>query len=150
MNKDWNLTGGVIIIGSLLWQDHFNGQDNIRKDWRNNNLDEKSKIMVKLPIRYGRYSNGNIYTMVFSNNCQRYKRLGTGYVFPFKSNQMRDFDALLSEAKAMSSAEGMDGDLEKDWGKVSILFNPDKINTKIEEQKLLEWSEQFEKNGSWT
>ncbi len=150
MNKDWNLTGGVIIIGSLLWQDHLSNQDNIRKDWRNNNLDEKSKIMVKLPIRYGRYSSGCIYTMIFSNNCQRYKRLGTGYIFPFRSNPIKDIGALLSEAKAMSKAEGMNGSLENDWGKVNILFNPDKINPKIKGQILLEWRKQSGiKKRSW-
>lgn len=153
MNKDWNLKGGVIIIGSLLWEDRLNldDQNDIRKEWRNKNLNEKSKTMVKLPIRYGRYSNDRIYTMVFSNDCQKDKKLGTGYIFPFKSKPpIRDIGALLSKAKAMSKAEGLDKNLEKDWGKIAILFNPDKINPEIKKQILLEWSKQSEiKKGSW-
>ena len=67
------LKGGVIIIGSLLWQDDLklNTNDKIRYNWRNTSLNLSEKILVKLPIRYGRYSDGNIYTMVFSMNCEK-------------------------------------------------------------------------------
>lgn len=153
MSKNWNLTGGVIIIGSLLWQDHLNN-DNIRKNWRNYHIDNKSKIMVKLPIRYGRYSNKDcIYTMVFSNNCQRYKRLGTGYIFQFKSNPIKNFKQLLFEAKAISIAEGMNGNFwggNKDiWGNIGILFNTSKINKKIKEDILITWGKKFlDNNGN--
>lgn len=143
MSKNWNLIGGVIVIGSLLWQNHLNNQDNIRRNWRNYHLDKKSKIMVKLPIRYGRYSNNDIYTMVFSNNCQRYKNLGTGYIFPFKSNPINNFKQLLFKAKAMSKAEGMNGKFcggsRNIWGKMGILFNNSKIDKKIKDSILRSW-----------
>ncbi len=145
MSNDWNLKGGVIIIGSLLWEDHLNNQKNIRKNWRNYHLDKRSKIMVRLPITYGRYSNNGIYTMVFSNNCQRYKNLGTGYIFPFKSNPINNFRQLLYKAKAMSKAEGMNGRFcgitsnGEIWGKMGILFNNSKIDKKIKDDILSSW-----------
>lgn len=150
MNKNWNLIGGVIMLGSLLWQDHLHNtkNDNIRKQWREKAL-ANDRIIAKLPIRYGRYSNGGIYTMVFSNNCQRYKRLGTGYISLFKSNPINDFNKLLSEAKAMSIAEGMNGNFwgvsgnGDIWGKMGILFNDLKIDKKIKRIILNGWEKQF-------
>lgn len=144
MSKNWNLTGGVIITGSLLWEDHLNNRVN-RKNWRNYHLDKKSKIMVKLPIRYGRYSDKGIYTMVFSNNCQRYKKLGTGYIFPFKSNPINNFRQLVLKSIAMSRAEGMHGKFcgvtsnGEIWGKMGILFNNSKIDKKTKENILSGW-----------
>ena len=74
------LNGGVIIIGSLLWQHDLCPEkfDNVRRSWRNAALILDEKILVKLPIRYGRYSKGSIYTMVFSTRCEKTQRLGTG------------------------------------------------------------------------
>jgi len=144
MSKNWNLTGGVIIIGSLLWEDHLNNRVN-RKNWRNYHLDKKSKIMVKLPIRYGRYSDKGIYTMVFSNNRQRYKKLGTGYIFPFKSNPINNFKQLALKSIAMSRAEGMHGKFcgvtnnGEIWGKMGILFNNSKIDIRTKESILSSW-----------
>lgn len=38
--ENLNLTGGVLIIGSLLWQDDLDltKKDHIRKTWRDNHL----------------------------------------------------------------------------------------------------------------
>jgi hypothetical protein len=156
VKENWNLRGGVIIIGSLLWQDHLENkdQDDIRKKWRNYNLIKKSKTMVRLPIRYGRYSKDSIYTMVFSSDCQKDRKLGTGYIFSFRLKPIKGIKALLTKAKAMSKAEGMERKLENDWGKIAILFNPDKINPEIKKQILLEWNKEVEKikeleEGSW-
>jgi len=90
--------------------------------------------------------------MVFSRDCQKDKKLGTGYIFSFRLKPIKGIKALLTKAKAMSKAEGMDGDLENDWGKIAILFNPDKINPKIKKQILLEWNKNKQsgiKKGSW-
>ena len=57
------LKGGVILIGSLYWQDDLKKNDNIRKEWRDTSLDIEKSILAKLPIRYGRYSNNDIYTI---------------------------------------------------------------------------------------
>jgi hypothetical protein len=122
---NWNLRGGVIIIGSLLWQDHLEKvNDNIRRDWRNSHLDIDNKIPVKVPIRYGRKSKSNIMTMVFSNRMAR--RLGFGYVVPFKKN-INDQDELLHECIALSKAEGMKGKLVASWGGVLAYLLNDTI-----------------------
>lgn len=81
---NWNLKGGVIIIGSLLWQEHLHKPgDKIRLDWRKDYLDLENKIQVKVPIRYGRISTksgSGIITMVFSNKMK--KKLGFAHVVP--------------------------------------------------------------------
>jgi len=149
MNNKWKLKGGVIIIGSLLWESDLNNQKNKRKNWRNTHIDKNAKIMIKLPIRYGRSSNNRIYTMVFSNNCQRYKNLGTGYIFPFKSNPINDFRQLVLKAIAMSRVEGMLGKFcgltknEEIWGKMGILFNNSKIDKEIKDIIIKKWEEKI-------
>ena len=116
-NKGWNIHGSVITIGSLYWQDYLNKQsDNIRKKWRERYLGleiDKTKILVKLPIRYGRYSKNKVYTMVFSANCEKQNKLGTGYVIPFLSNPINDFYDIEFETRQMSIAEGMKGRFEE-------------------------------------
>jgi len=129
------LKGGVIIIGSLLWEDDLDKGDNLRNNWRINSLDLQGKILVKLPIRYGRYSKNNIYTMVFSLNCEKNSKLGTGYIIPFKQNTIKHLDILVSEARKMSEAEGMKnrfiGENKDIWGSMGILVNKDKIENII-------------------
>lgn len=80
---NWELKSGVIIIGSLLWQDYLEREgDNIRLNWRNSNLDMENKIPVKVPIRYGRISEkSGIPTMIYSNRMKN--KPGFGYVVPF-------------------------------------------------------------------
>jgi hypothetical protein len=117
----WNLRGGVIIIGSLLWQDYLKKQgDNIRINWRNAHLDLKNRIPVKVPIRYGRRSSSNIMTMVFSNRMA--KKTGFGYVVPFKK-KINNKDEFLCEALALSTAEGMQGKFVCSWGVLTYLLN---------------------------
>ena len=159
MGKKWYLTGGVIIIGSLLWEDHLNNilpiNNYIRNNWRKYHIENISKIMVKLPIRYGRCSDRNIFTMVFSNNCQRYKRtrLGTGYIYQFKTNPITNFKQIICEARAMSIAEGMNGNFwggNRDiWGNMGILFNTSKIEKIIKNEILCKWAKEFfDNNGN--
>ncbi len=119
----WNFKGGVIIIGSLLWQDYLNPGDDIRASWRNAHLDLNSKIPVKVPIRYGRTSgskSSKIMTMVFSNRMAR--NTGFGYVVPFK-RVINNKDELLCEAMALSAAEGMNGNFVSTWGVLAYLLN---------------------------
>ena len=58
------LTVGVLIIGSLYWRPE--GRDRWRR-WR---LDSDNKWLVKAPIRYGRRSQNQTYTMIFSPEHQ--------------------------------------------------------------------------------
>lgn len=116
-----SLKGGVIIIGSLLW-------DNAdRKKWRNDNLLTEDKFQVFVPIRYGRLSESrqNTYTMVFSNECDSEKNRGTGWVLPIKRT-LDSFNDLQNEAQALSNAEGIGESLCREWGCVALLLNPKK------------------------
>ena len=126
------LRGGVIIIGSLLWDNKVN-----RQKWRKNDLCSKNQFKVYIPIRYGRYScKRKIYTMVFSNNCylKRYG-LGTGWVLPIKA-KINLFSELKEEAKKMGEAEGFNNGFSGDWGSVALLLNPNKI---IDDSIKEEW-----------
>lgn len=129
---NWNLRGGVIIIGSLLWQNYLRKQNNtIRLDWRNSQVDIENKIPVRVPIRYGRISDGNIMTMVFSNRMA--KRNGFGYVVPFKKN-INNLDDLLCECLALSKAEGMGENFVKNWGVLAYLLNDSIIEKNIKKE----------------
>jgi hypothetical protein len=151
--QNLHLKGGVIIIGSLLWQDNYKDKDNdkIRYDWRNKYLDLSSKILTRLPIRYGRYSSDNIYTMVFSTDCEKSSKSGTGFVVPFKRGYIDNMDDLISEAQMMSKAEGMDekfiGGKNSSWASMGILVNRNRVQPDIYKIVLTKWSEKFKNDG---
>lgn len=109
---------GVIIIGSLLWD------NSIRNKWRNCHLDKSRQFQVYLPIRYGRLSTTrhNTYTMVFSYKCYSYG-LGKGWFFPIKK-EINNFEELKNEAFAMAKAEGINSGLVNSWGIIGLLVNP--------------------------
>ena len=124
-----NIKSGVLIIGSLFWQDYLNKKgDNIRLNWRNSRLDFEKRIHVKVPIRYGRISSSKIPTMVFSNSMK--DKLGFGYLVPFKKI-IRDENELLNETLALSTAEGMRENFVTSWGVLAYLFNEEKISKDI-------------------
>lgn len=150
-DENIKLQVGVIIIGSLLWDDDLKTADNLRKNWRAQSLDTQNKILVKLPIRYGRYSRGGIYTMVFSTNCEKTNRLGSGYIIPLKQNPIKHVDILISEARKMSEAEGMKnkfigGDKEI-WGSMAILINKKKVINKLTEKIIRRWTVVLKADG---
>jgi hypothetical protein len=115
------LRGGVLIIGSLLWDDKEN-----RARWREDNLDIESKFQVYLPIRYGRQSStrNNTYTMVFSNKCySKNYGLGKGWIVPIVA-EIHSFDELKQEASKIGKTEGFEDGFSSSWGVVAIKFNP--------------------------
>lgn len=136
-----NLKGGVIIIGSLLWDN-----DN-RSEWRKRSLDTlDKKIPVPLKICYGRESSAhrhNTYTMVFSNNP--FIGLGQGYIVKFK-NDIKSKEMLKEQAFALAKAEGIWTNklsfLGKNWGAVGLLVNENKA---IADFIKLMWNELFQK-----
>ncbi len=147
-DKTFNLKGGVLIIGSLLWQDYLNiTGDNIRKTWRADHLSEDSKIMVNIPIRYGKLSKkNNIYTMTFSKTLCKNK-LGTGYFVPFRKTNITTMIDLFEEAKALSNAEGMEENFTVSWGTLGIIFNKDRIDKHVMSELIAFWkSKVTEKN----
>ena len=118
---------GVIIIGSLLWE---NTEERI--NWRKN-LDISKKQFIKLPIRYGRQSNQNrhgTYSMVFSNETNISTLIGQGVVIPFKNliSSKAEFNEVMLQ---LSEAEGISNQyICKSWGTVSIILNPFIIDEK--------------------
>lgn len=127
--RTMKLKGGVIIIGSLIWEDNLNNEakDNIRKKWREQNLLNK-RILTKVPIRYGRESGQNrkeTYTMVFSKSCEN--SLGQAIIIPF-NHKLITFEGLERQAIALAIAEGIykknNQRLTSNWGSVGLLINP--------------------------
>lgn len=124
--KKNDLKGGVLIIGSLLWDN-----DEIRVNWRNKHVSLENKIQVSVPIRYGRISSQKrfgTYTMVFSMECMEECKLGKGYFVPFLSNPS-DFPALKAEGLSLIGAEQdkselTDGYFHWDWGSIVLCINP--------------------------
>ncbi|HVM86696.1 MAG TPA: hypothetical protein VMT76_00815 [Puia sp.] len=148
LEKELNVTGGVLIIGSLLWQNNLGRQNNtIRNDWRKQFLDESQKIKVNVPIRYGRLSGGEVYTMTFSNSCRI--RLGSAYLVPFRQNPVKNFAELLTESQELSYAEGMDRKFIKSrenipWSVLGLLFNNGKIALDNKKQMSDWWQQQIQ------
>jgi hypothetical protein len=150
-NRKFNLKGGVLIIGSLLWQDYLDEVgDDIRKTWRAEHLLTDNKIMVKAPIRYGRYSQKNqIYTMTFSKSVSRTK-LGTGYFVPFRNTVLTSGDDIVNEATALSKAEGMKNKFVANWGaSLGILFNDKKIDGKAKSYLTKLWNSKITANNDF-
>ena len=127
------LQGGVLIIGSLLWDDN-----NGRTQWRTQRLNIDNAKPVAVPIRYGRFSNDRgAYTMVFSKLCYRHKVLGRGVIVPF-TRSIATFDDLKSEAEHLDTAEGMNGNWE--WGAIGLLKNP---SSRLTGDFLEQWKRYF-------
>ena len=119
MSEHAGLSVGILIIGSLLW-------DERRQAWRNARLDMASIDTVTAPIRYGRLSSsrGKTYTMVFSRLCKpgRAKLVHC-------SHMVSSPEDLLVEAEHLWKAEqpGADaGRIAVNWGCVGLLSNPER------------------------
>ncbi len=111
------LNAGILIIGSLLW-------DERRRPWREARLDMDSAQTATAPIRYGRLSEsrGKTYTMVFSRLCAG----GHAKVLRCTRGVSTPAD-LIAEAEALWKAEqpGADtGRIAVNWGCVALLCNP--------------------------
>jgi len=156
MTENLNLKGGVLIIGSLLWQDHLDNdkKDNIRKLWRDRHLLLDHKIMVKVPIRYGRLSESDIYTMTFSNSCKATKQ-GTSFFVPFKKTPLLTFTDLMNEVKETSIAEGMKGKLlskeggkKNFWCSMGLLTNPKTVTAGKKKELIKSWNAKIAQEGT--
>lgn len=123
---------GIIIIGSLLWDENRGKDLEYRKNWRHENLDLKNKIHCKLPVRYGRKSGkGKHYTMVYTKDIN-YLNYGLGYLIPIQT-EIKDIDEIISHAKKLSLAEGKETKstskcpvvkgAKEQWAVISFIFN---------------------------
>lgn len=122
MEKDTTkFKGGVLIIGSLIWEN-----SELRDRWRSENLDIKNQIKIELPIRYGRISQSRncTYTMVFSSDCKT--KLGQGIFVPFK--QDLTVEQIIEQGKSMIEAEHNRevkfNRFNWSWGCLGLLTNP--------------------------
>jgi hypothetical protein len=113
------LNGGILIVGSLLW-------DERRERWRRSRLDMHSAELVTAPIRYGRRSEtrGNTYTMVFSRGCDTGQAMVITCTHPAFSA-----DDVISEAEHLWAAEqngAVNRTISAGWGCVTLLCNPER------------------------
>lgn len=149
MNRKLNLSGGALIIGSRLWQPNSGGSDNtIRKGWRDNRLNLRSRTKVKTPIRcYGRFFNGVVYTMTFPISCKH--KPGIAFAVLFRQKPINSAEELQVEAMELSRAEGMrrkfmEANGDGIWGVLGILFNEDRIDPSKKEWLQSWWKQKIE------
>lgn len=146
---DFSLNGGVLIIGSLLWD--TNEQ---RINWRNTCLKVNELIPIPSPIRYGRISKERYctFSMVFSNECNAPKLKGTGMFLPFINNPI-NLEKIKTHSEELIKSEQKKTTLKDDsnnwnWGTLTICINPEilkKTSEKYEQAKsfLTYWSAKY-------
>lgn len=140
------LKSGIIIIGSLLWDN-----SKIRSEWRNKYFNYKNKIEVDLPIRYGRISSSrmNTYTMVYSKILKK-EEYGKGILLELKNeidkietlreileNSIRvERDITQTEWKFLKKCEAFA--LNWSWGVVGLSINPKHIDSNMKFSSKIE------------
>lgn len=149
MTDSDELKGGVILIGSLFWEDENNAIDErenrelarLRKQWREVNLetDRKEIQRLPLPIRYGRCSASRrcTYTMVLGRLPE--DKESFGLVIPYKNLfDFSDYTHFEEQARQLAEVEGIskNGDkrLRKTWGCIGIYIKPDSVHTVLLKQ----------------
>lgn len=159
----FKLKGGVLIIGSLYWQDWRDEEgDDIRKNWRDSHLDMSEVKNVPAPIRYGRFSGKyddakkrgtRTYTMVFDNRLDRSTEYGQAKAIPFSNEPFISFREIKAEVKGLSEVEGrrcrsfIKGSTSNSpaWCVCAVVFNPN-VSASIKESLLKQWDEELRKN----
>lgn len=146
------MKGGVLIIGSLLWDNDKESNHNYRDIWRTETLDMKAMLHVFAPIRYGRKSSSRkSHTMVFSHEIDVDGNLGQAYVVPFIKQDLSVDDVIL-QAKKLSKVEGLKDDKlvkggpKEKWCIIGILFNPE-IDESKKNALLLTFGQQLNEDG---
>lgn len=149
------LKGGVIIIGSLIWEDHLDydkkGENFIRRDWRNQNLKTDRKS-TPVPIRYGRISSSrkNTYSMIFTKASEN--NLGQGLILEFQQ-RINSFEDLERQSIALAIAEGIytsaNNRISCPWGSVGLMINPSLKVTDFGKFEFLnkKWTEIYQTYG---
>lgn len=117
------MRGGVLIIGSLLWDDRH------RDLWRRSRLCISEKVHVRAPICYGRRSQrnwGNTFTMTLSADDPP----GQATLVPCTAI-IENIAGLIAEAEALWSAEhsnASQGSIGASWGCVGVLFRDESVH----------------------
>lgn len=130
---------GILIVGSLLWDDPNGGQ---RADWRESRLDPGAAVRVVTPICYGRKSSSraDTFTMIFSPGDP----VGEAVILPCR-REIATLDELVAESKALWQAEARakePGPISDRWGCVGAMF------TATAARLSEEWSAYFLKCGA--
>lgn len=125
---------GVIVIGSLLWDNDYKEKKGYRKKWRITNFSDE-RIMILAPIRYGRESGENKnYTMIYDAELNDSDKMGTAYVCPVKKS-FQNLNEIFEQVELLSLAEGF-YDVNKEepvnvvkgkknqWAVISYLLSP--------------------------
>jgi hypothetical protein len=146
--KEMKFNGGVIIIGSLLWEDKGG-----RGEWRRRYLKPvNERCPVPLRICYGRKSRTRecTYTMIFSNH--RTTGVGQGCILKFLK-RVDSFEAIKEQALQLARAEHIWRKepplLACEWGAVGLLVNPEferEDNTNAEMIRS-QWTETFRQHS---
>lgn len=128
---------GVLIIGSLFWEEDNGG---IRDLWRKNRLDLAQKSHASSHLRYGRRSSKRDYTftMVLDAGAPD----GQGLLVPCKA-RISTFEDLLTEVRWLWAAEdnkARSDRFHKSWGCVGALLGPNAISAGFHEQ----WQSHFQ------
>lgn len=144
---DFQLNGGVLVIGSLSWDN-----DAIRQQWRKSSLALSNGILAPAPIRYGRYSKERgVFTMVFSTDCKN-EKMGQGVFLPFINNPV-NANQLHTHSLELIRSERKGKELDKNryswsWGALGLCINPQNLvkgSPKEKQAKILLdiWSRNF-------
>jgi hypothetical protein len=148
---DISLNGGILVVGSLLWD-----RKPHRVDWRNNCLQIDNQILVKAPIRYGRVSQTRncIFTMVFSDECNAVNLQGEAVFLPFSNNpvnleKLNHQSIELIKAEYRNVKEHALSKFYWDWGALSLCINPEILKDTSEKNasaKLLQgyWASKYD------
>jgi hypothetical protein len=142
MNFETPLSGGLLIIGSLLWDDH-----ETRVSLRNDTLLMDKATSVPAPIRYGRKSEKrNTYTMVISSDCKCDEKIGIGSLIPFR-NKIGNSTELDNVASSIINAEHKEikslNRYDWGWGCLAFLINPIKADNQNVKEFCEFWSSKF-------
>lgn len=129
---------GILIIGSLLWDDGKTGE---RAAWRAARLDVGARTPVRVPVHYGRESGsrGNTYTMAFRPGESSAQAVLVPCAAKSETAEM-----LVAEANALWQAEDANakpGALHKPWGCVGALFKQETASVSL----AVEWTAHFRK-----
>ncbi|MEP7168011.1 MAG: hypothetical protein ABI855_01445 [Bacteroidota bacterium] len=134
-SKPIELKGGVLVLGSLAWEDEDNcligseGKGKRRREWRETNFKDEI-IKISLPLKYGKSSSSRLstYTMILSANYL--KKLGTGLIFPFRDEfNLRDFNIFKEQLEKLAEVEVIKKEyrisLDSNWCAIVLWINPD-------------------------